>query len=190
MDTCIPSETDLPLAQRIRQPWYTKRINDQQQIKQHLIEQIQRHQTRDFPWTRAQLEWLNYEDLLELAVVCVRPDLSIVLGSGQDWSDGRDGKVSIARINNYGRNYSAGITGCRNKTHIAAVVWEWKQQKFYYFDFPVQLNKRGEKMTEHTIPFDLDTGYPKRITRNGENQMWQYECSSFEDLCWGRRLPR
>lgn len=159
---------------------YSKRIRNNRRIKLHLIDVIREH-AHDLELDMDELQWLNYEDLLELAVPAMNKSLKITLGQGQDWDNGKDAKVSIVRTHNSGANYSAGITGCSDKQHIQAVVYEPKQDQFYYFDFPVQKNPKGLPMTEHSIPFELD-GTPKRITRLGPNKMWQYECPSFLDM--------
>lgn len=156
---------------------YSKRIRNNRRIKEHLIKIIRQH-GGDLAVDHEELQWLNYEDLLELAVPALNKALMITLGQGQDWSNGKDAKVSIVRSHNGGLNYTAGITGCSDKTHIQALVYEPKQDKFYYFDFPVQVNKKGQPMTEHSIPFELD-GTPKRQTRLGANKMWEFECESF-----------
>ena len=156
---------------RLKTAWYSKRINQNRNIKNYLISVINKHMTEEVTWTNEELFCLNYEDLFEVAVAVVNKDCSIVLGEGKDWSCGRDGKVSIARVNSHGKNYSAGVTGCANKKHILALVYEGIQEKFYFFNFPARLN-------EHTIPFEVDTGIPKR-----QNYMWQeFECATFEEM--------
>lgn len=159
---------------------YRKRISNNRRIKQHLLKIISEH-ALDLELDQDQLHWLNYEDLLELAVPAMNKALMITLGVGQDWSNGKDAKVSIVRTHSAGKGYSAGITGCRDKKHIQAIVYEPKLDKIYYFDFPVQLNPLGLPMKEHSIPFNLD-GTPKRMTRNGANKMWTYECASFGEM--------
>jgi len=164
------------IMDRLKATWYSKRIKQNRNIKNYLINIIKKHRTSEVEWADVELFCLNYEDLFEIAVAVVNKDCSIILGEGQDWSCGRDGKVSIARTHSYGKNYTAGITGCKNKKHIVALVYEGIQEKFYFFNFPA-------KIDEHSIPFDLETGEPKRITRTGPNAMWQnYECASFEDM--------
>jgi hypothetical protein len=163
--------------ERYKKEWYDKRAKQNKIIKAHLIDIINKHKESQFPWTSEDLACLNYEDLFEIAVAAVNKEHDIILGKGQDWSCGRDGKVSIARYNSINNaTYSAGITGCKNKKHILALVYEGLQEIFYYFSFPVRLN-------EHTVPFDPDTGEPIRYTTRGPQQMWQYhECPTFEDM--------
>ncbi len=157
------------IASRYKKDWYDKKFMQNKIIADHLISIINEYKEPGFPWTTAQLMYLKYEDLFEIAVPTVEKSIAIVLGKGQDWSCGRDGKVSIVRSHSGGAAYSAGITGCKNKEHILALVYEGKQNKFYYFNFPSMLD-------EHSIPFELD-GTPKR-----SNYMWEYECSSFEEM--------
>lgn len=163
---------------RYKKSWYDKRIKQNRIIKTHLIDIIQKHKELELNWTEDDLFCLNYEDLFEIAVASVNKNCDIVLGTGQDWSCGRDGKVSIARFNSYGKHYTAGIPGCKNKKHILALVYEGMQEKFYYFNFP-------SYRTEHSIPFDVQTGEPKRYTRDGQNWMWNFEHNSFEEMVNG-----
>lgn len=162
---------------RYKSDWYNKRIDQNKKIKHHLIDIINKHKEAEFPWTTEEIMHLNYEDLLEIAVAAVNKNHEIVLGEGKDWSCGRDGKISIARYNGINKAlYSAGITGCKNKKHILALIYEGIQEKFYYFSFPVSLN-------EHSVPFDPTTGDPIRFTSRGPQRMWQYfECPTFEDM--------
>jgi hypothetical protein len=159
-------------AERLKAHWYSKRINQNSKINQFLISKIMEHKTLEFPWTKEQLHHLAAEDLLELAIATVNPEISIVLGKGQDYSNGKDAKFRIARRNSSG--YSAGIKTA-NKTHILALVFEPIQEKFYFFSFPVSSK-------EFEIPFDPITGEPKRWTRNGENAAWTWEIKSFEAM--------
>ena len=92
------------------------------------------------------------------------------MGAGSDFDNGADAKFSIARRYSRGASYAAGITGCDNKEHILACVYEGIQEKFYYFSFPAILK-------EHTVPFDRFTGAPKI-----SNYMWNHECKTFEEM--------
>lgn len=164
------------IEQRYNKSWYDKRIKQNRNIKKFLIDIILSYKEIGLDWSDKELTCLNYEDLFEIAVATVNKTCDIVLGKGQDWSCGRDGKVSVVRTHNYGQNYSAGITGCKHKKHILALVYEPIQEKFYFFNFPAWL-------TEHSIPFDAYTGDPKRYTRNGPNEMWDYySCDTFEEM--------
>lgn len=159
--------------ERYNQPWYEKRICQNRNIKDHLIKIIRKHREEDFPWIEEKLVYLNYEDIFEVAVAAVNKDISITLGMGQDISNGYDCKFSIVRMNGGIKQpqYTAGITGCKNKKAILACVYEGIQEKFYYFAFPVSFG-------EHSIPFNRQTGNPLRT-----NYMWQkYECKTFEEM--------
>jgi len=159
-------------AERLKAHWYSKRISQNSKITRYLIDKIMEHKTLEFPWTKEQLAHLAAEDLLEVAIATVNPAISIVLGKGQDYSNGKDAKFRIVRTNSSG--YSAGIKTA-NKSHILGVIFEPIQEKFYFFSFPVS-NKEFE------IPFDPTTGAPKRWTRNGQNAAWTRECESFEAM--------
>ena len=159
-------------AERLKAHWYSKRISQNSKIAEGLIAIILKHKSPEFPWTELQLSHLAAEDLLELAIATANPNIDIVLGKGQDYSNGKDAKFRIVRTNSSG--YSAGIKTA-NKSHILALIYEPIQDKFYYFSFPVS-NKEFE------IPFDPETGAPKRYTRNGANAAWTWECKTFEDM--------
>ena len=169
------------IEQRYNIAYYTKRMKQNRILKSFLIKTILENKEIGLNWTSEDLNYLNYEDLWEICVAAVAKKCSIDLSTGKDWSceDWKinpDGKVSIVRTNSYGRNYSAGITGCRNKEWIFALVYENIQEKFYFFSFPATLD-------EHTIPFDLETGNPKRINRDGKNKMWsKYECNNMKEM--------
>ena len=156
--------------------WYNKRIKQNKTIKTFLIDKILFHKEKELDWTKEELLYLNYEDLFEIAVAAVNKNISITLGKGQDWNSGSDGKVSIVRLNNYGRSYSASVK-VKNKKHIRALIYEGKQDKFYFFNFPATLK-------EHSIPFDLHTGHPKKnLSGKKPNEMWnKWQCNSFEEM--------
>ena len=164
------------VSERYKKDWYDKRINQNKNIKKFLINKILQYKEKSLTWKRSDLMNLEYADLLEIAVTAVNKKTSIVLGEGQDWSDGKDGKVSIVRTHSYGTSYSALISNCKRKKKIAALVYEGIQEKFYFFNFPVTL-------VEHSIPFDLETGNPKKFSQKGHNIMWKlYECKTFEEM--------
>jgi hypothetical protein len=159
--------------ERYKQSWYNKRINQNKEIKKHLVEIIEKHKEKNFTWSKDDLMLLNYEDLLEIAIVSVNKEISITLGAGSDVSNGKDAKFSVVRKNGGQRNpqYSALIPGCENKEHILACIYEGMQNKFYYFSFPATCK-------QHSIPFDRTTGEPKR-----NNYMWaKYECATFIEM--------
>jgi len=157
------------IEQRLKKDWYQKRITQNKNIKNHLINVILENQVTDFFWTASDLRYLNYEDLFEIAVASANHQVSITLGEGSDLSNNVDCKFSIVRNNNYGKKYSALISGCENKDHIYACVYEGIKQKFYYFSFPALIK-------QHTIPFELD-GTPNR-----SNYMWRHEKTNLVEM--------
>jgi hypothetical protein len=157
------------IEQRLKKDWYQKRITQNKNIKNHLIDVILENQSSDFFWSNLDLQYLNYEDLFEVAVASANKQVSITLGEGSDLSNNVDCKFSIVRSNSYGKNYSALISGCENKDHIYACVYEGMNEKFYYFSFPASIK-------QHTIPFD-QTGKPNR-----SNYMWRYEKSNLVEM--------
>jgi hypothetical protein len=169
------------IEQRYNIAHYNKRMKQNRILKTFLVNEILKYKEKRLNWTAEDLNCLPYEDLWEILIAAVEKKCSIDLSTGKDWScqDWKinpDGKVSIVRTNSYGKCYSAGITGCRNKEWIFALVYENIQEKFYFFSFPATLD-------EHTIPFDIKTGDPKRITRDGKNKMWaKYECKNIKEM--------
>ena len=155
---------------RFKADWYDKKINQNNKIQKHLISIIEQNKNSYFPWNTKDLFCLGYEDLLEIAIATVNKKISITLGAGSDFDNGADAKFSIVRQHSWGTQYAAGITGCANKEHILACVYEGIQEKFYYFSFP-------SMMKEHSIPFEVGTGMPK-----DSNYMWRHECKSFEEM--------
>ena len=155
---------------RFKADWYDKKIKQNTKIQKHLISIIEQNKNSYFPWNTKNLFCLGYEDLLEIAIATVNKKISITLGAGSDFDNGADAKFSIVRQFSQGTQYAAGITGCANKEHILACVYEGIQEKFYYFSFPSTLK-------EHTIPFEVGTGMPK-----DSNYMWRHKCKSFEEM--------
>jgi hypothetical protein len=155
---------------RFKADWYDKKIKQNTKIQKHLISIIEKHKGAHFPFEIKKLYCLGYEDLLEIAIATVNKKISITLGAGSDFDNGADAKFSIVRKYSGGTQYAAGITGCDNKEHILACVYEGIQEKFYYFSFPATLK-------EHTVPFDKDTGAPKI-----SNYMWNHEYKTFEKM--------
>lgn len=169
---------------RYNSKWYLKRCGQNEIIKKHLIFLINKHKESSLPFTNNQLFYLNYEDLLEIAIAAANKKISISLNEGFDFSNKKDGKFSIVRSHSYGKMYSASISGCNRKEYILACVYEGIQKKFYYFSFPATL-------TEHSIPFELGTGNPKVYSRNGKHPMWEkYHCKTFEEMACGYRKTK
>lgn len=162
---------------RYRAPWYTKRIAQNRQIVKFLIDRILQHSEPDFPWSKSDLKYLKYDDLLEIAIATVNKNLEITLGAGSDYSNNVDAKFSVVRKNGTAKNpqYSALISGCQNKEHVFACVYEENKEKFYFFSFPVHLK-------QHSIPFDRDSFEPRL-----DNYMWQYKYDTFEEMALSKQ---
>ena len=97
-------------------------------------------------------------------------------GNGRDFSDGSDAKKSTVRWRAMRKSYDAPVTGILNKIGDLRVLgYEWNLDKFYFFKIPHSVYN-GMKYIE--IPFDIKTFIPKR-----KNKWWEYELSSFEELC-------
>ena len=155
------------LRTRYKADWYDKKIEQNRVIQNDLIGIINQHKEPNFPWSEDMLRYLENENLLEIAIATVNKSISIVAGNGMDFSNRTDAKLSIVRHHSGGTSYAAGIK-CKYKEFILAYVYEPIQKKSYYFAFPKNYN-------EHTIPFDRNTGAPKR-----NNYMWNHECTTFE----------
>jgi hypothetical protein len=160
---------------RYKAAWYNKRIRNNSVIKQFLINVIETHKEKDFPFVTDDLYYLNYEDLFEIAVATVNKTIGITLGAGSDWSDNKDGKFSIVRTNSYGRSYS-GLVNCRNKTYIRFMCYEEINNAFYFFNFPLKKFK-GATLKEFSVPFDTVTGLPKE-----GHWSWSWKANSFEEM--------
>ena len=97
---------------RLNSNWYIKRINQNTAITKFLINKILKHKTKVF--SKEQLKSLPYEDLLEIAIASVNKKISIVLGSGRDFSNNMDAKFSIVRHHSRGRGYGSNVK-CKMK---------------------------------------------------------------------------
>lgn len=148
--------------------WYNKRIKQNKNLKDFLVGKIVEHDQK-FKKQQQELYYLNYEDLLELAIAAANKDLKIVLGAGKDFDNGGDAKVSIVRLNCSGRRYSANVK-VKLKKLAQSLIYEPINEKFYFFVLP------SIHMQEIDIPFDFQ-GNPKT-----SNRWWNFEVSSFEHM--------
>jgi hypothetical protein len=148
---------------------YSKRIKQNSAIKNFCIDKILQHDP-SIVYNADQLQSLNYEDLLEIAIAATNKHISITLGDGQDFDNGFDAKAVIARVNSYGRRYSGGVK-CKHKRACYVVMYENYHDKFYFFAIPT------DGVVEVDIPFTL-SGHPNR-----SNKWWNYECETFEEMC-------
>lgn len=133
---------------------------------------ISKNKKKNFKLSNWHLDQLAYYDLGELAVAVSNPKLPILHEGNHDFACQIDMKCSVVRTHNYGRGYTAGISNCKNKKRILAVVLEPVTEKFYFFAFE---NSTGK--AEYSIPFDPITCEPKL-----SNYMWCYEVPSFYDM--------
>ena len=154
---------------RFKFDWYSKKINQNKRIRAWLLEKIDQHKDTNFPWLNNDLCCLENEYLHEIAIATANTSLTVTATDGEDFDNGADAKLSIVRNHGYGKSYSS-LINCRNKTYILATVYENIQDKFYFFAFPPTI-------AEHSIPFDLHTGAPKR-----KNYMWKHEYTTFEEM--------
>lgn len=100
-----------------------------------------------------------------------------------DISDGSAAKLVSVRTYGYGKSYGAPVTNIYNKTGALRVqVYERKYNKFYYFVIPHRAYRHIGKKSNIEIPFHLD-GTPRRINRAKYENWWDYEVSSFEEMC-------
>ena len=148
---------------------YSKRIKQNSAIKNFCISKILQHDPV-IGYDADQLQSLNYEDLLELAIAAVNKNISITLGAGKDFDNGFDAKAVIARVNSYGKRYSGSVK-CRHKKACYVMLYENYHDKFYFFAIPT------EDLIEVDIPFYLN-GHP-----NKNNKWWKYACDTFEEMC-------
>ena len=149
---------------------YLKKANQNTAFNRHLVDIIRKHRVDDLMLSDEQLLALNYEDLLEVTIGVVNPEIAITCGVGEDFNDESDAKCVIAR--RHGNVYSAGITGIANKNGaLRVVVYEGIRDCFYYFYIPLSAYKH---LTHIEILFSSN-GAPK-----GNSKWWKYYCTKFE----------
>lgn len=161
-----------PLEQRINLPWFEKRSKQNKAISDFLIGKIQEHEP--VIANKIQLNYLPPEDLFELAIVSFKKDTSISFEIGQDFDDGFDAKVCIARTHSSGKHYG-GTVRCKTKKACLVLLRENINDKFHFFAIPT------EDYKEVSIPFTWlsnDMVKPKL-----DNKWWQFEKDTFEEMC-------
>jgi hypothetical protein len=182
---------------RYNKLWYDKRILQNSRMQTFLIDIIKKHKEIDFPWDLSELRFLKNEDLAEIAVATVNKNLSIVLGMGQDYSDGSDIKciTNMARNNikcqkNTGLSHwtnSYFVPGLKDKVgSIRVVAYNTHLNKFEFFYFPEGI-VNGREMIEIPIEtYRLRQGVIPSFTgklANGKRSKWfDYRCKDFEQL--------
>jgi len=123
---------------------------------------------------------LSHGHLLEKAISRVG---SIVREStmGKDFADKSDAKAVSVRTCSKGKAYSAPVTNIhRKKGYLRVMVFERKQDRFYYFMIPGYAYSHIASTSNIEIPFEID-GDPKRINKCDIN-WWNYEVDTFNDI--------
>ncbi len=173
---------------RLNLDWYESRSLQNRRIKKHLIEKIVKNKSYNF--TKQDLMWLNYEDLLELAIANTNRKISITLGRGKDFSDRCDAKfcVSQFRNNNVSRGiwtHSVSVSGIGFKEGpLRVCVYNKVADCFHYFFIPYKAYKGYSKLD---IVFESFSNYYNSAPKcSGQPskwlKWWQYEVGSFEEM--------
>ena len=162
---------------RLNISWYMKRTRTNQIIKNFLIDHIKKYNNEEYLLldSTTHMKYLNYEDLLELAIGVTSKDINITLGEGEDFDNGWDAKMYSVRTHSKGLNYSASVNAY-NKEKLAVCIFEPIQEKFYFFAI-----ENCKDMKYVSIPFELN-GDPKRVSKGISNEWWSYEKESLADM--------
>jgi hypothetical protein len=153
------------------------------------FQNLKEHLPKWHEYDKKTLESLLHDGMLEVST-CFENAVAHVGGhkviseNHADLSDGSDCKTSSARTHCYGTLYAAPVSNIATKTGTLRVqVYERILNKFYYFKVPRAAYEHRAPKSNLDIPFDRDTGEPKRKNRQGVNKMWIYEVDSFEEMC-------
>ena len=166
--------------ERLNLDWYLNRNKNIIIQKKYLLNQI-KIKKREISEITEDIEYLNVEDLFELAIAITNVDLRIVLGEGRDFDDNTDAKFTTVRDHGGSSPLSDANVSTKNKIgDLRVLVYEPKSEKFYFFIVPYDAHKSVQGELE--IPFNLD-GTPKRSSRKGMNKWWDCEVDTFEELC-------
>jgi hypothetical protein len=131
--------------------------------------------------TVADGSWTNLGSLLEHAIH-VTGSISKHNAAGEDFHDESDAKLSSVRISGKGTKYGAPITNLHRKGgYIRAVVYERKQDKFYFFLIPFSAYFHISKTSNIEVPFNMD-GSPKKKNKCKVN-WWDYNKETFDEIC-------
>jgi len=107
----------------------------------------------------------------------------VISKDNADLSCGSDAKLSTVRTSGYGKVYSAPVSGIHNKDgDLLIQIYERKKNVFYWLRMPYESYKHIPKTSNIEIPFEMD-GTPRR-RNNCRINPWNYECKSFEDMCF------
>lgn len=178
------------LDERLNLNWYNKRISQNNAIKNFLANKILEHEPK-IGHSKHMLMYLNYEDLLELAIACVNKNLSVVLGEGKDYCDKSDSKFVISqfRNNNAARGqwmHSMRVTGVTHKEGGLRVCgYNTLANKFHFFYIPYADYQHVSRVVE--IVIESATSYHSEPNFNGTPNLsrawWIHEVPTFEDMC-------
>jgi len=135
----------------------------------------------DHRQTVADGAWTNLGSLLEHAIH-VTGNITKNNTVGKDFDDISDAKLSSVRTFSKGKAYSGQVSNLhRKKGLLRVVMYERKQDKFYYFLIPYEAYKHIPKSSNIEIPFNLD-GSPKKENKCKVN-WWDYSKDTFEGIC-------
>lgn len=179
----------MSIEQRLKLDWYNKRIDQNGSIKNFLANKILEHEP-NIGHSKHKLMYLNYEDLLELAIAAVNKDLNIMLGEGKDFCDLSDSKFSIsqARNNNKSRGQwtnSIRVTGVSYKEGpLRVCAFNTLANKFHFFFIPFEAY-RHVSIVEIVIESATAYNYVPEFTGtpNRSRAWWEFEVETFEDMC-------
>ena len=178
-------------SQRLRLPWYGKRSDINRKFQKFFIDKIMEHNS-SIELDIDSLWGLPYEDLGELAMAVVNQHLEIVLGQGQDYTDGSDAKCSVSSHRNNDRargswTNSYRITGIKDKTgDLRCVCYNDILDEFEFFFIPRSAYKDCcknvveiviERVTQREGSYEF-TG--RRTTKT--SKWYKYKKHSFEEL--------
>ena len=175
-------------TERLHLIHYSRRAATNKRIKTFFVEKIIEH-CPTINMTEAQLYMLNYEDLCELAIASVNQSIRIVLGTGRDYDDNSDAKVTVSqsRMNDVKKgnwHLSFRIKGCDKKIGpLRVVAYNQITDEFYFFYIPRD-SFRGRKIVEITIQRKQGVLYDPKFSGSIDNskhlKWWSTKKNSFE----------
>jgi hypothetical protein len=176
--------------QRLKLNWYDKRLNQNKKIKNFLTDKVLEHEP-DIGYSKNKLMYLNYEDLLELAIACVNKKLSITLGEGKDYCDLSDSKAVISQFRNNNKakaqwTNSMAVTGVSCKEGGLRVLgYNVLADNFHFFYIPFNAFQHISSVIEIIIERGTYWGGEPEFTGTPDRSRswWNYEVDTFEDMC-------
>lgn len=176
--------------QRLKLDWYDKRLKQNRKIKKFLVDKILEHEP-DIGYSKGNLMYLNYEDLLELSIACVNKKLSITLGEGKDYCDLSDSKAVISQFRNNNKAkaqwmHSMKVTGVTFKEGGLRVLgYNALADNFHFFYIPFNAFQHIGTVIE--IIIERGTYWGGEPAFNGtpdrSRTWWDFEVDTFEDMC-------